>query len=115
MDSTTPTPVPPRPVTTSDSGNSLLSFSSLPGLSASPSLDTLREPFSGKDMRLWRLLASPSPLLRDTSTLLSDASLVWAPGSLDSPSVTPPVSFSDTSMPTPGSLDSPSVTPPGSL
>merc|ERR1712086_132401 len=100
QDSTTPTPVPPTLVISSDSGSSSPLFFSSPGPSPSPSLDTLRVPSSGRDMRPWRPLVRPSPSSKDTNTLPSDASSESVPGSPDFPSVTPPKSSSDSSTTT---------------
>merc|ERR1711935_1299915 len=93
QDSTTPTPVPPTLVIPSDSGSSSPLFFSSPGPSPFPSLDTLRVPSSGRDMRPW-------PSSKDTNTLPSDASSESVPGSPDFPSVTPPKSSSDSSTTT---------------
>merc|ERR1719240_1774151 len=86
--STTPMPVTPQPEISSASGSSSPWSSSSPGPSVSPSLDTLRVLSSGKDTRPWRPSVKPSQLLRDTSTSPLVASLVSAPGSPASPSVT---------------------------
>merc|ERR1719240_2296406 len=78
----------PQPEISSASGSSSPWSSSSPGPSVSPSLDTLRVLSSGKDTRPWRPSVKPSQLLRDTSTSPLVASLVSAPGSPASPSVT---------------------------
>merc|ERR1711912_12503 len=98
--SITPTRVDQPLETTSDCGNSFQSSFSSPGPLPFPLLDTLRVLFFGRDTRPWRPLEQLSLLFRDTSTLLSDASLESAPGFPDSPLVTLLTNFLDSSTTT---------------